>query len=814
MGFEAVYFAREDYQEQDQRQADGTLEHVWVGDDHGTGDLFTGLLAKYYCTPGGMNWDLKTGSDDPVVTNAESDEYNVEQVVKMVEEKANVFAKSVVHNHVLFPMGCDFTYQNAHAAFKNMDKLIEVVNARSKVVNLVYSTPSCYTKAVHESRKVFTSKTDDYFPYGEQDHCYWTGYFSSRPALKRYERFGNNHLQVCKQLTSLVPQARQPDHEPAVTKLREAVAILQHHDGVSGTEKQHVANDYARQISKGVEACHGVIDNIYQHLQAGKEQHVFCNYLNISKCEVTEELTHPVVLTIYNPLAWAVNNHTIQLPVTFSGDPSAATFSVSNGKGTAITSSLVAIMSPRRELSVRSTSKATHVLTFQVDLPALGYARLRVTRLTTKIDKQATLVTSSSIKDQATKLAGAGFNLVVNSSGHLVSVVLDSGETIRFEQQFGYYKAEYRGWPTSGAYTFVPTSNIPVVADIIGAHLVHLADGSWELHQVFDKSKFNFLTQIVRVRPWSPLIEFDWVVGPLPIEDDDVGKEMITRFLTDLNTKGTFHTDANGRQMLKRVFNQRASYKLHVNERIAGNYYPLNSRMIISDEGKALLMTVFNDRAQGGTSPADGAAEMMIHRRLVHDDGFGADEALSEPGEDGKGLIVQGKHYVHFGKPSEAVVVQRRFAQQVHQEPIISFAVEKSPKPSTTTMDSWSGLTKPLPDNVHLLTLEPWNAADRYLLRLENIFEAAEHRQLGKAVVVNLRNMFKLFTIKSAEEVTLSANQAVGALDSKLVFNYTMPSDYKVTKLAKAPFDSHTLDVTLNPAQIRTFLVEVTRNAQ
>lgn len=38
---------------------------------------------------------------------------------------------------------------------------------------------------------------------------------------------------------------------PKTDSLADALAIAQHHDAVSGTEKQHVANDYVKRLSIG-----------------------------------------------------------------------------------------------------------------------------------------------------------------------------------------------------------------------------------------------------------------------------------------------------------------------------------------------------------------------------------------------------------------------------------------------------------------------------------------------------------------------------------------------------------------------------------
>jgi lysosomal alpha-mannosidase len=39
----------------------------------------------------------------------------------------------------------------------------------------------------------------------------------------------------------------------AINTTGEAMGIAQHHDAISGTEKQHVADDYAQRLSEGID---------------------------------------------------------------------------------------------------------------------------------------------------------------------------------------------------------------------------------------------------------------------------------------------------------------------------------------------------------------------------------------------------------------------------------------------------------------------------------------------------------------------------------------------------------------------------------
>lgn len=50
-----------------------------------------------------------------------------------------------------------------------------------------------------------------------------------------------------------------------------------------------------------------------------------------------------------------------------------------------------------------------------------------------------------------------------------------------------------------------------------------------------------------------------------------------------------------------------------MHEPVAGNYYPVNSRIMLKDD--ELSLVVLNDRAQGGTSLNNGELELMVVKK-------------------------------------------------------------------------------------------------------------------------------------------------------------------------------------------------------
>jgi len=397
--------------------------------------------------------------------------------------------------------------------------------------------------------------------------------------------------------------------------------------------------------------------------------------------------------------------------------------------------------------------------------------------------------------------------ILFDKTGALSSVQLKNGKIVDVKHNYEFYKAKDDNdtfHQPSGAYIFRSDGDVPTLynASTFEADLVETSDAK-EVRQRVGA----YVSQVIRIWPNSDVIEFDFVVGPIPV-DDKIGKEVISRWETNLTTNGLFYTDANGRQMLERKRDFRPTWKLTVHEEIAGNYYPVNSRIAIKDDKQDIHMTVLNDRSQGGSSIKDGSVELMVHRRDLYDDHFGVGEALNEPGVDGKGLVIRGKFWVLFTSIAEAAEAHRELAFDILLEPSLTFA-----KLSGTVGDyvknhktQYSGLTKELPKNVHLLTLEQWKGSS-YLLRLEHFYQQKESQTLSKPVTVDLKDLFVPFVVTQAVETTLTATNDVSYLKTRL--QWKSNSDTNRFEPKRVELNDEDLTLTLNPIEIRTFIITV-----
>ena len=93
-------------------------------------------------------------------------------------------------------------------------------------------------------------------PYADCPYCYWTGYFTSRPALKGYVRKAGAYLTATKQLDAMTS-----GNGTRWWQFAQDMGVVQHHDAVAGTEKQHVAYDYAKRICEGITAGEAIVND-------------------------------------------------------------------------------------------------------------------------------------------------------------------------------------------------------------------------------------------------------------------------------------------------------------------------------------------------------------------------------------------------------------------------------------------------------------------------------------------------------------------------------------------------------------------------
>lgn len=552
-----------------------------------------------------------------------------------------------------------------------------------------------------------------------------------------------------------------------------------------------MADNYAKKVSEGIDSCQEVMSTSVTKLVKINAKLEYCNMLNISQCAVTENMATGKMLAvnIYNPLAKDIDHSTIRLPVL--GGRSYEVYATS---GYSPAASIIAFPKAIASLPERA-SKATHDLIIPAGVPALGYTTYYVKPVEVASNASAKAIAPAPITKPIV-LKSNSFDLHLDSIGQLSSISFN-GSNIMLRNELRYYESSDQ----SGAYVFVPKSTkTTLVGKVAKTDMFTLADGTVELHQQFNESSAQ---QIIRLFPKLDLIEFEWLVGPIPVGDGQ-GKEYITQYITDLHTDRTFYTDANGRQMLKRVWNQRPAFKLKVDEPIAGNYYPINSRIFLRDETKGVQLTVLTDRSHGATSPKDGAIEIMLHRRMLHDDNFGVLEALNEPGADGKGLIVRGRHRLFIDNIAQSTRKHRMLSQQFMLEPVLGFIPNVQAEAAKASVPRYSALLNKLPANVHLLTLEQWKESSQYLVRFEHFFQTGEDAELSKPATIKLQYLFANFEVVGGSEVTLSANQDISALSNRLVFKH---SGNKTKTPTKTSFDAKKLEVVLNPFEIRTFLL-------
>ncbi|XP_022741323.1 probable alpha-mannosidase At5g13980 [Durio zibethinus] len=822
VGFDSFFFGRIDYQDRIKRKKEKSLEVIWRGSKSlgSSAQIFAGAFPQNYEPPRGFYFEVN--DDSPIVQDdIDLFDYNVQDRVNDFVAAAIAQANVTRTNHIMWTMGTDFKYQYALTWFRNMDKLIHYVN---KVGFELYSTPSIYTDAKYAMSKSWPLKTDDYFPYADRANAYWTGYFTSRPALKRYVRTMSGYHLAARQLEFFKGRS---DSGPNTDSLADALAIAQHHDAVTGTEKQHVANDYAKRLSIGYAEAEKVVASSLACLAdsnsfigCGDSTTNFqqCPLLNITYCPASEtDLSDgkKLIVVVYNSLGWK-REDVIRFPVVNED------VIVHDSEGRKIESQLVPTVDAyvdlrnyyvRAYLGSNPNAVPKYWLAFTVSVLPLGFS----TYIISTSQRTGAGSTKSAIykfqRDERSAVEVGEGNLKLTFAVPQANLInyINSRNLVKesVEQSFSFYIG-YNGSldkepQNSGAYIFRPNGTYLIKPEqasltVIQGPLIH------EVHQQINP----WIFQTTRLYKEKEHVEVEFIVGPVPI-DDGFGKEVVTQITTSLDNSKTFYTDSNGRDFIKRIRDFRTDWDLEVNQPFAGNYYPINLGIYIQDSEKEFSVLV--DRSIGGSSIVDGQIELMLHRRLLLDDSRGVAEALNETvcvRDDCRGLAVQGKYYYRIDPLGEGAKWRRSFGQQIYSPLLLAFAEEDGDNWMSSHIPTFSGIddSYTLPDNIAVITLQELDDG-KTLLRLAHLFEIGENSVLSVVTSVELKKLFPGKKIAKVTEVSLSANQEREEMEKKrLVWKVEGSSGENPKVVRGGPLDPKKLVVELAPMEIRTFFIE------
>ena len=123
-------------------------------------------------------------------------------------------------------------------------------------------------------------------------------------------------LQVSKQL-DVVSRLDTSKTSAYLDEARNEVAIMTHHDAITGTCPQSVADDYTSRLQSSYSASEAVVRKALYYLKSRQNKsistEIFCDSLNITECGLTET-NDKIAVTVYNPIARPIAQY-LRVPV-------------------------------------------------------------------------------------------------------------------------------------------------------------------------------------------------------------------------------------------------------------------------------------------------------------------------------------------------------------------------------------------------------------------------------------------------------------------------------------------------------------------
>eukprot|EP00794_Sanderia_malayensis_P019542 gene19542-21474_t len=223
-----------------------------------------------------------------MVPPVEIDTSNVAERALMLLDQYRKKAQLYKNNIVLAPLGDDFRYEQTFetkAQYENYQLIIDYINSHPDLkAKVQFGTLSDYFDAVWKRTgsqpgsqpSGHSVLSGDFFTYADRDDHYWSGYYTSRSFYKHMDRVLEANHRAAEIIFSLMlSNARGTKYADdlitndmfrKLTGARKDLGLFQHHDGVTGTAKDHVVIDYGERMLRSINNCQYVMEKSAEFL--------------------------------------------------------------------------------------------------------------------------------------------------------------------------------------------------------------------------------------------------------------------------------------------------------------------------------------------------------------------------------------------------------------------------------------------------------------------------------------------------------------------------------------------------------------------
>ncbi|PAV88948.1 hypothetical protein WR25_24382, partial [Diploscapter pachys] len=561
---------------------------------------------------------------------------NIQERAQMIYDQYRKKSQLFKTNVLFVPLGDDFRYETDfewNNQYENYQKLFSYMNNYAAWnVHARFGTLSDYfnalEKELQEESQTLPVLSGDFFTYADRDDHYWSGYYTSRPFYKQADRTLQHALrsaEIAFTLASAEGEDLKDETFALLVEARRALSLFQHHDGVTGTAKDFVMEDYGSRMLKALKNCEKVLAASLSSLLEDPSSLTLDEIREAQDALIKKrvfDIGQRVV--VFNSLTRSRNE-----PICIRVKSKSAKV---KGEIDAIEQQISPVveldsqadelkMSQHYELCFLPTLLPFGISTFQIIDSPLGSVPEAV--VSGKKDKGFSGFVFKQISDGSFKLDNSKIDAEFDGSTGLLKSVkpnIDGAGKTDINAHFIHYGARGKGHvknkggdDLSGAYLFLPNGD--------ARNLSMQQDEFFVVDGPLVKRVYTVLSKNPSIFQISSIFKDDYSVDiqtRVDIRQRNDNFELGMRFITSIQNNDDFYTDLNGMQS-----------KLP----LQANFYPMPASAFIEDSTSRL--SLLGSQALGVASLKSGYLEVMLDRRLQQDDNRG----LFQPVVDNKPTV-------------------------------------------------------------------------------------------------------------------------------------------------------------------------------